>query len=96
MARATMSTKDKQPAKAQLIRKAEETRDDLNAALRALGIALPSLNVEPMAYADENPDPLIDLGRCNLRTARKLLAVLHHQVGASAAHPACGADTDTP
>ncbi len=83
-----MNTKSKQPMKAQKLRKAEDTRDDLSAVLRTLGIVLPSLSVEPMAYGDENPDPLIDMGRCNLRTARKLLAVLRSQAGVSAVHPA--------
>lgn len=45
-------------------------------SLQRAGIVLPSLRVDPMAYADENPHPLISLGSCNLAMARKLAAVL--------------------
>ena len=61
---------------AEKIREAEAARDKLKAALHSAGITLPSLNIEAADYADENPQPLLDLGSCNVQTARKLAAVL--------------------
>lgn len=55
---------------------AEEVRDDLAKALHGAGISLPSVRVEPASYADEWPRPLVELGRCNLRTARQLADAL--------------------
>ncbi len=89
MTQVKMGSKEKRSARAETIRKAERMRDDLSAALRALGIVLPSLSVEPMAYADDNPDPLLDLGRCNRSTARKLLAVLSDRAEVSAVSQIC-------
>lgn len=57
------------------LKAAEGLCADLNTALREAGITLPSLCVEPCGYADANPRPLIQLGRCNVETARALLAV---------------------
>jgi hypothetical protein len=58
------------------IAEAEKVRDELNAALRSAGLVLPSLSVDRSAYYSTYPAPLIELGRCNLKTARKLMAVL--------------------
>ncbi|MGW8381024.1 hypothetical protein [Streptomyces sp. ODS28] len=50
---------------------------DLGDALRGAGIVLPSLRVDPVAFADRDPNcQLLDLGRCNLPTARDLTAAL--------------------
>lgn len=53
---------------------------DLQEALRAHGIVLPSLELDPASlWAAENGTdrrPLLSLGRVNLPTARKLAAVL--------------------
>jgi hypothetical protein len=65
---------------AERIKEAEGVRDELWAALHAAGISLPSLRVEPAAYADEWPRPLVELGRCNLQTARRLAAALRDRV----------------
>lgn len=57
-----------------------KTTDDVVARLKgeldALGIVLPSLRVDPLTAACDEPFPLVELGRCNLATARKLAAVL--------------------
>ncbi|WP_255954640.1 hypothetical protein [Streptomyces odontomachi] len=37
---------------------------------------LPSLAVDPLTYAESHPRPLLDLGRCNLTTARRLTEAL--------------------
>lgn len=58
------------------LKEAEDVRDELWAALHAAGVTLPSLCVEPAAYADAWPRPLLELGRCNLSTARLLTAAL--------------------
>jgi hypothetical protein len=66
------------PARAALgkIQEAETVRDELWAALHGAGITLPSLRVEPLAYSDERPRPLLELGRCTLRTARQITVAL--------------------
>ncbi|WP_255948836.1 hypothetical protein [Streptomyces odontomachi] len=61
---------------AERLREAEDVRDELWAALHAAGVTLPSLCVEPAAYADAWPRPLVELGRCNLETARLLTSAL--------------------
>ncbi|WP_255955986.1 hypothetical protein [Streptomyces odontomachi] len=58
------------------IEEAERVRDELRAALHAAGIVLPSLQVDAAAYADEYPRPLVELGRCNMQTARRLTVAL--------------------
>ncbi len=62
------------------IKEAEDVRDELCAALFGAGITLPSLRVDPVGCADENPRMLLELGRCNLRTARELAGVLRDRV----------------
>ncbi|WP_055487068.1 hypothetical protein [Streptomyces sp. WMMB 322] len=49
---------------------------DLRTALEAHGITLPSIGVEPAAFANRPSLPLVALGNCNVRTARALAAVL--------------------
>jgi hypothetical protein len=71
-----MRVEDERLTPAEKLKAAEQVCADLNTALQAMGITLPSLWVEPIGYADRNPAPLIELGRCNLETARKLIAVL--------------------
>lgn len=62
---------DERPA-----RTADEAVDRLRAALREVGIVLPSLRVDPLSIRDEDPYALVDLGRCNLGVASRLAAVL--------------------
>jgi hypothetical protein len=63
------------------LEEAEAVRDDLVKALHSAGILLPSVRVEPAAYADEWPRPLVELGRCNVHTARELAAALRKGQG---------------
>ncbi|WP_067486585.1 hypothetical protein [Actinomadura hibisca] len=51
--------------------------DELRAALDAAGIALPSLGLD--AAATIGPTVLVDLGRCNPATARRLAAVIRRE-----------------
>jgi hypothetical protein len=55
---------------------AEEVVSSLREVLRGLGIVLPSLRVDPAGYCNEPPVHLVDLGRINFETARKLTEVL--------------------
>ncbi|ULR51494.1 hypothetical protein L3078_20525 [Streptomyces deccanensis] len=54
----------------------EDAVEQLDQALRAVGIILPSLRVDPITGASELPYPLVELGRCNLQVAAKLAGVL--------------------
>ncbi|MFF8634557.1 hypothetical protein ACF052_10210 [Streptomyces pilosus] len=58
------------------IRQAEAVRAELGAALAGVGVALPSLALDVPMVAACHTEPLVDLGRCNLATVRKLAAVL--------------------
>lgn len=58
------------------VRAAERTRDELRDALSAAGVQLPSLGLDAASCAGARPAPLIDLGRCNVETARALAAAL--------------------
>ncbi|MFG2135370.1 hypothetical protein [Streptomyces sp. NPDC048650] len=57
-------------------RDADEIVAELEGALGALGVVLPSLCVDPVSDASRTMQPLVELGRCNLGTARRLLEVL--------------------
>ncbi|AJT65300.2 hypothetical protein T261_3635 [Streptomyces lydicus] len=46
------------------------------AALKQVGIVLPSLGVDPIWLSDAWPRALVELGRCNLETAHRLIDVL--------------------
>ncbi|WP_030791643.1 hypothetical protein [Streptomyces sp. NRRL S-920] len=58
------------------MRAAEEAVRQLRAVLKEVGVTLPSLRMDPMSAADEGALPLVELGRCNLDTALRLVAVL--------------------
>jgi hypothetical protein len=50
---------------------------ELNESLAACGITLPSLRIDlPSCGFSATPRPLVELGRCNLETVRKLTLVL--------------------
>jgi hypothetical protein len=67
------------PASAEILHEAERVHRELTAALRSAGIVLPSLRVSTLTYAEDAPRPLIELGGCNLPTARALAAALRTQ-----------------
>ncbi|MET7437266.1 MULTISPECIES: hypothetical protein [unclassified Streptomyces] len=58
------------------VRPTEEIVAELRAALAGVGVVLPSLRVDPVSGASDEPFALVALGRCNVGTARKLAAVL--------------------
>ncbi|MGZ2358330.1 EAP30/Vps36 family vacuolar-sorting protein [Streptomyces sp. 372A] len=55
--------------------------DALRAALKANGITLPSLGVDPLTLAWTGRQPLVALGNCNTETARQLAEVLQRAAG---------------
>ncbi|MEV1010435.1 hypothetical protein [Streptomyces sp. NPDC049881] len=50
--------------------------EELESALAEHGITLPSLGIDVMTYVGAAAPPLVDLGRCNPQTARKLTEAL--------------------
>ncbi|WP_078648474.1 hypothetical protein [Streptomyces leeuwenhoekii] len=58
------------------VEEAEEVVEELRAALAKAGITLPSLGLDPVSLARLTPCPLVELGRCSVETARRLVAVL--------------------
>ncbi|MCZ7417767.1 MULTISPECIES: hypothetical protein [unclassified Streptomyces] len=63
------------------LREAEEAANDLREQLRKSAVVLPSLRIDPVSAAGSEPSPLIDLGRCNLETVRRLVVVLRQREG---------------
>ncbi|MFD1661228.1 hypothetical protein ACFSL4_24235 [Streptomyces caeni] len=60
------------------IRDAKAARDELGEALADAGVLLPSLGLDAVSLASDHLSPLVDLGRCNPSTARRLAAALRH------------------
>ncbi|MEV0223728.1 hypothetical protein [Streptomyces sp. NPDC050704] len=58
------------------VRSTEEVVACLRAALDGAGLVLPSLGVDPVTAATGEPFALVALGRCNVRTAARLAAIL--------------------
>ncbi|MEV7067052.1 hypothetical protein AB0N97_30295 [Streptomyces collinus] len=58
------------------MRSTEEIVKSLRDALGGVGVVLPSLRVDPVTAASDEPFALVDLGRCNVRTAEQLTDVL--------------------
>ncbi|WP_223291161.1 hypothetical protein [Streptomyces avicenniae] len=50
--------------------------EELKAALAAHNITLPSLGIDAMTFLGSVAPPLVELGRCNPETARKLTEAL--------------------
>ncbi|MCD9878198.1 hypothetical protein [Streptomyces guryensis] len=74
------------------MRSTEEVVETLREALTGVGVALPSLCVDPVTGASEEPFALVDLGRCNVRTAEKLASVLRGERPAVGAYATDGRD----
>ncbi|MFI9753878.1 hypothetical protein [Streptomyces collinus] len=58
------------------MRSTEEIVKSLRDAFGGVGVVLPSLRVDPVTAASDEPFALVDLGRCNVRTAEQLTDVL--------------------
>ncbi|WP_299535458.1 hypothetical protein [uncultured Streptomyces sp.] len=51
------------------VREAEDALMRLRKGLAGVGVHLPSLRLDPVSSAGNQPTPLIDLGRCNVEVA---------------------------
>ncbi|MFD8915555.1 hypothetical protein [Streptomyces sp. NPDC059575] len=58
------------------VEEAERTLVELRDALAKAGIKLPSLGIDAISVVREAPCPLIELGRCSVETAARLVAAL--------------------
>ncbi|MFE5032284.1 hypothetical protein [Streptomyces sp. NPDC056683] len=58
------------------MRPTEEVVETLRLALRGAGVVLPSLCVDPVTGASDEPFALVELGRCNVRVAERLASVV--------------------
>lgn len=71
------NAKERRKVAADQVRAAEEAVEQLRTGLAAVGITLPSLRIDPVSCSGDEPaNPLVELGRCNLATARRMVAVL--------------------
>ncbi|MFJ9908599.1 hypothetical protein ACIRVK_38050 [Streptomyces sp. NPDC101152] len=68
------------------MRSTEEVVETLREALVGVGVVLPSLTVDPVTGASDEPFALVDLGRCNSRTAERLASVLRGERPAVGTH----------
>jgi hypothetical protein len=59
-----------------VLRPTEEVVETLRLALRNVGVVLPSLCVDPVTGASDEPFALVELGRCNVRVAERLASVV--------------------
>lgn len=59
-----------------VLRTTEEVVETLRSALRGVGVVLPSLCVDPVTGAGDEPFALVELGRCNVRVAERLASVV--------------------
>lgn len=68
--------KERQRVAAGKVRAAEDAVAELRDGLAAVGVTLPSLRIDPVSCAGNEPNPLVELGRCSVETALRLSAVL--------------------
>ncbi|MFJ8147183.1 hypothetical protein ACIQ6R_19200 [Streptomyces sp. NPDC096048] len=68
------------------MRSTEEVVESLRQALVDVGIVLPSLCVDPVTGASEEPFALVELGRCNVRVAERLASVVRGERPPVGAH----------
>jgi hypothetical protein len=78
-----MASQGKTRHSVECIEEVEEAVNTLRVALERSGITLPSLRLEVGSYARDTPCPLVELGRCNIDTVRRLTAVLPKEGGAA-------------
>ncbi|MET9051458.1 hypothetical protein ACMZ5F_32175 [Streptomyces rhizosphaericola] len=70
------ATEQRRKVAADRVRAAEDAVARLKEGLAGVGVTLPSLRVDPVSCAGNEPTPLVDLGRCNIDTALRLCEVL--------------------
>ncbi|MGW2864064.1 hypothetical protein [Streptomyces sp. NPDC001205] len=72
------------------VRAAEDAVEQLREVLARVGVVLPSLRIDPLTCAGHVLYPLVDLGRCNLDMALRLVSVLAGTYSAEGAPPVGG------
>ncbi|MFE4454619.1 hypothetical protein [Streptomyces sp. NPDC056796] len=77
-----MTATERRKEAAGRVRAAEDAVARLRAGLAGVGVKLPSLRIDPVSCAGNEPAPLVDLGRCSIETALRLSV----QLEAAAAH----------
>lgn len=82
----------KVPVVAKKVRDAEAARDALTAALKGVGVVLPSLRIIPLSCTKESPRQLLDLGPCTLAMARTIAAALESSESSVSKAATCHAD----
>ncbi|WP_328905084.1 hypothetical protein OG230_20015 [Streptomyces sp. NBC_00234] len=74
-----MTGTERRRAAAVRVRRAEDAVARLRDGLAEVGVKLPSLRIDPVSCAGNEPSPLVDLGCCNLDTAQRLSEVLEEK-----------------
>ncbi|MFF2957843.1 hypothetical protein ACFVT1_02730 [Streptomyces sp. NPDC057963] len=75
-----MTIKERRRAAEGRVQAAEDAVARLKEGFSGVGITLPSLRIDPVTCAGDEPMTLlVDLGRCNLDTALRLSVVLEAQ-----------------
>ena len=74
-----MTTMERRKAAAGKVHAAEDAVARLKEGFSGVGITLPSLRIDPVSCAGNEPVPLVDLGRCNVDTALRLSVLLEAQ-----------------
>lgn len=77
-----MTATERRKEAAGRVRAAEDAVARLRAGLAGIGVKLPSLRIDPVSCAGDEPAPLVDLGRCSIEMVLRLTA----QLEAKAAH----------
>ncbi len=77
-----MTATERRQEAAGRVRAAEDAVARLRSGLARVGVKLPSLRIDPVSCAGNEPAPLVDLGRCSIETALRLSV----QLEAAAAH----------
>lgn len=67
------------------VREAEDAVERLRAGLAGVGLKLPSLRIDPVSCAGNEPSPLVELGRCSIDMALRLSAELEERQREAAA-----------
>ncbi|MEU3502328.1 hypothetical protein ABZ726_16710 [Streptomyces hundungensis] len=78
------------------IRAAEEAVEQLRTELDRAGVVLPSLRIDPLTCGGHVLFPLVDLGRCNMDMALRLVAVLAGTYSGEGVPPVGGTPSSAP
>lgn len=74
-----MTATERRKEAAGRVRAAEDAVARLRDGLAGVGVKLPSLRIDPVSCAGNEPVPLVDLGRCSIDMALRLSAGLEEK-----------------